>query len=112
MRMTKCYLCEKGELKRVRKPYFLYGENLGNFEAEQCNKCEELFYSEQTSRQMTDAAKTKGLWGLNAEGKIGQSGTTLDIRLPKRIIDFMNLKKGENVKIHPESRNRIIIDTF
>jgi hypothetical protein len=108
--MTKCYLCEKGALKRVKTPYKLYGEYLGNFESEQCNKCGETFYSEETSRKMTEAAKKKGLWGLNAESKIGQSGTTLDIRLPKRIIEFMKLKKGEHVKIYPEDKKRIVME--
>ena len=60
---------------------------------------------------MTESAKKKGLWGLNAESKIGQSGTTLDIRLPKKIIEFMNLKKGESIKIYPEGKNKIVIET-
>ncbi len=109
--MTKCYMCEKGELRKTTTPYRLYGEYLGDFEAEKCGKCCETFYSEETSIKMTEAAKKKGLWGLNAQTKVGQSGTTLDVRLPKKIIEFMKLKKGENVKIYPESRNKIVIET-
>ena len=108
--MVKCYICEKGELKNVKLPYNLYGEYLGDFEAEQCSKCGEVFYSEGTSRKMTQAAKAKGLWGLNAESKIGQSGTTLDIRLPKKLIEFMKLKKGVPVKIYPEDKKRVVIE--
>lgn len=108
--MMKCYICKNGELKKVTLPYKLYGEHLGDFEGEQCNKCDEVFYSEETSRKMTKAAKAKGLWGLNAESKIGQSGTTLDVRLPKRIIEFMNLKKGGQVKIYPEDKRKLIIE--
>ena len=110
VQMTKCYMCEKGELKRTKAAYKLYGEYLGDFEAEKCNKCGEIFYSEEASRKMTQAAKDKGLWGLNAESKIGESGTTLDIRLPKRIIEFMNLKKGEPVKVYPEDKKRLIVE--
>lgn len=109
--MMKCYMCEKGELKKVKLPYRLYGEYLGDFEAEKCTKCGEIFYSEETSRRMTQAAKEKGLFGLNAQSKIGQSGTTLDIRLPKRVIEFMKLKKGEPVRIYPEDRKRLVIET-
>jgi len=108
--MTKCYICEKGTLQKVKKPYRLYGEYLGDVQAEQCIKCAEVFYSEETSKKMTEAAKKRGLWGLNAESKIGQSGTTLDIRVPKKIIDFMNLKKGEAVKIYPEDKNKLIVE--
>ena len=106
----KCYICEKGELIRVKTPYKLYGEYLGDFDAEQCSNCKEVFYSEEISRKMTEAAKKKGLWGLNAESKIGQSGTTLDVRLPKRVIDFMKLKKGASVKIYPEDKKRLVIE--
>jgi YgiT-type zinc finger domain-containing protein len=109
--MTTCYICETGTLKKVTRPYRVYGEYLGDFEAEKCSNCGEIFYSEETSRKMTETAKKKHLWGLNAESKIGQSGTTLDIRLPKRIIEFMNLKKGGSVKIYPEDKKRIVIET-
>lgn len=106
----KCYICEKGTLRKVKQPYRLYDEYLGDFEAEKCSACGEIFYSEGTSRKMTEAAKAKGLWGLNAESKVGQSGTTLDIRLPKRVIEFMNIKKGEAVKIYPEDRRRLVVE--
>ena len=108
--MTLCYLCGKGALKKEAKPYILYGVSLGSFEAEVCGKCGETFYNEDVSRAMTAAAKEKGLWGLAAETKIGQSGTTLDVRLPKRIIEFMNLKKGEVVKLYPDGTKRLIIE--
>ena len=106
----KCYICEKGELNSVKTPYRLYGEYIGDFDAEQCSICKEVFYSEDTSRKMTEVVKKKGLWGLNAESKIGQSGTTLDVRLPKRVIDFMKLKKGAHVKIYPEDKKRLVIE--
>ena len=41
--------------------------------------------------------------------KIGQAGSTLDIRLPKRIIKFFDLKKGEEVTIYPEDKNKMIV---
>ncbi len=50
---TFCYICGKGELKAIVKPYVL---------------------------------------------------------LPKRIIDFMDIKKGKPVKIYPESRSRIVVE--
>lgn len=108
--MTVCYLCGEGELLRKKVPYELYGEHLGDFDAEVCAKCGETFFDENTSRKMTEAAKKKGLWGLSAETKIGQSGSTLDVRLPKRIIEFMNFKKGDAVKIYPEGKKRLVIE--
>ncbi len=107
----KCYICEEGELSNKKIDYCLYGVKLGKFDAEICSRCGEVFFAEETSNKMTKLAKQKGLWGLASQTKIGQSGTTLDIRLPKSIINFMQLKKGEDVRIYPEDRHRIIVET-
>jgi YgiT-type zinc finger domain-containing protein len=107
--MEKCYICEKGNLEKKKVDYKLYGISLGKFDAEVCNKCKETFFSEETSKQMTKIAKKRGLWNLQAKTKIGQAGTTLDIRLPKKIINFLQIKKGEEVKIYPESKDKLII---
>ena len=105
----KCYICEKGNLIKKSVDYMLYGVNLGKFKAEVCDKCNETFFNEDTSKMMTEAAKKQGLWGLNAKTKIGQSGTTLDIRLPKKIITFLQLKKGREVEIYPQGKNKLVI---
>ena len=89
--------------------YSLYGIILGKFNAEVCNKCREVFFDEETSKKMTQLAKEKGLWGLQTKTKIGQAGTTLDIRLPKKIIDFLNLQKGKEIEIYPEGKNKLVI---
>jgi len=31
--------------------------------------------------------------------------------VPKKIIDFMNLKKGEPIRIYPEDKKRLVIET-
>lgn len=108
--MTKCYLCEKGILRVREVPYNLYGETVGKFKADVCEECGETFFDEETSAKITLATKAKGLWGIEAKTKIGQAGSTLDIRLPKRIIEFLNLKKGEEVSMYPESKKKLIIE--
>ena len=105
----KCYICESGNLTKKKVDYKLYGTNIGKFYAEVCDKCGEIFFDENTSKKMTEIAKKKGLWGLQTKTKVGQAGTTLDIRLPKRIIEFLNLKKGKEVEIYPEGKNKLII---
>ncbi|MDP3766333.1 MAG: YgiT-type zinc finger protein [Nanoarchaeota archaeon] len=105
----KCYICESGNLTKKKVDYKLYGVNIGKFYAEVCDKCGEIFFDENTSKKMTEIAKKKGLWGLQTKTKVGQAGTTLDIRLPKRIIEFLNLKKGKEVEIYPEGKNKLII---
>ena len=106
----KCYLCGKGKLVKKKVDYVLYGQPLGKYDAEVCSQCGEEFYDEKTFDKMTAKAKEKGLWGLQAKTKIGQSGTTLDIRLPKRIIDYLKLKKGKEVIVYPESKHRLVVE--
>lgn len=110
MTMTNCYMCERGELKAKKVPYAVYDVPVGKFDAEVCSKCGETFFTEETSKEITRATKQKGLWGLGATTKVGEAGSTLDIRLPKKIIAFLNLKKGEEVAIYPESKKRLIIE--
>ena len=105
----KCYICEKGNLTKKGVDYKLYGVSIGKFNAEVCGKCGETFFDESESKKMTEIAKKRGLWGLQTRTKIGQAGTTLDIRLPKRIIEFLNLKKGKEVEIHPEGKNKLVV---
>ena len=109
--MTKendCWDCGKKLVKR-NVEYTLYGISIGFFPALVCDSCNETIFSEGTSKNITRIVKEKGLWGLQAKTTVGQAGKTLDVRLPKRIIDFMNLKKGTEVTITPESENKIVI---
>ncbi|MFH1316473.1 MAG: hypothetical protein ABII01_03080 [Candidatus Woesearchaeota archaeon] len=103
-----CWECRK-KMKDKQVEYSLYGQKIGKFPAKVCEKCNETIFSEETSKKITQIVKQKGLWGLQVKTKVGQSGSTLDIRLPKKIIEFFNLKKGEEVTIYPEDKDKMII---
>ena len=105
---NSCWECGK-KMKDKQVDYSLYGIKVGTFPAKVCEKCDETYFSEETSKKMSDIAKKKGLWGLQVKTKIGQAGSTLDIRLPKKIIDFLKLKKGEEVTIYPENEHKLVI---
>ncbi|MBI3032694.1 hypothetical protein HYY69_04420 [Candidatus Woesearchaeota archaeon] len=107
--IEKCYICEKGNLHDKKVAYTLYGVSLGKFNAQVCSACGEIFYDEEESKKMTALAKKKGLWDLKAKTKIGEAGTTLDIRLPKKIIEFLELEKGKEVEMLPEGKNKLVI---
>ncbi len=104
-----CWECNEKMIKK-EVDYSLYGIKIGKFPALVCPKCGETYFSEETSKKITEITKKKGLWGLGAKTKIGQAGSTLDIRLNKQIINFMELKKGKEVNVYPESKNRLIMD--
>ena len=105
----KCYICGKAELVRKKIDYIFLGENLGRFEAEVCNAFHEQFFDEKTSIDVEKIAKSKGLWGIEAKTKVAEVGNSYAIRINKKIIDFMSLKKGEEVRLIPESRNRLVM---
>ena len=105
----KCWECDAAMVHK-KVDYSLHGVKIGKFPALVCATCGESYFSEETSKKITEITKERGLWGLAAKTKIGQAGSTLDIRLNKKIIDFMKLKKGKEVNIYPESNNRLIIE--
>jgi hypothetical protein len=107
----KCALCEKGTLHKKKAPFAMYGTALGLFDAEVCSACDEVFFTEDSSDKIDEIAKKKGLWGLEARTRIGQVGNSIDVKISKKLAAFAGMKKGEEVRIYPESKNRLIIET-
>lgn len=103
-----CWDCGKKMIIRDVE-YSLYGKIIGTFPAIVCPTCNEPFFSEEVSKKITQLVKEKNLWGLEAKTKIGQAGKTLDIRLPKKIIEFAHLQKGLEITITPENPNKLVI---
>lgn len=79
--MTKCPLCEKGELKKGKIKETMFGVFLGEFQVEICSSCNESFTDEETTRQIQELAKKKGLWGLGLKTKVTKTGNSLAVRI-------------------------------
>ncbi|MBD3304425.1 hypothetical protein GF343_04720 [Candidatus Woesearchaeota archaeon] len=109
MKRTKCEECG-GKITKKLVPFKMYGIKLGDFPAEICAKCNEEVYDEETVEKINEIAKKKGLWGLESRTKVGEVGNSLDIRINKKIADFIGLEKGKDILVHPENKRRIIID--
>lgn len=107
--MKKCYICGKGELKKKIIPYKLYGIEVGKYKGEKCTKCGEVFYNEEEFDRMTKKVKELGLWGLETKTKVTKVGNSLDIRINKKIVEFLNIKQGEEVTVYPESKGKLVI---
>ncbi len=89
--------------------YKQFGIALGMFEAEVCTKCGETIFSMKEAKRIEVEAKKRGVWGLTAKTKIGISGNSLDVRIDKHIADFLNLRKGTEVTLHPEGKDKLVI---
>ena len=108
----KCYECGIGVLTNKEVPYALHGVQLGIFKAEVCSNCGEKFFSTETSKKIEEAAKKHKLWGMHSTTRVGQSGNSLDIRIAKPLAEFVGLSKGMEVLVHPEGKNRLVIERF
>ncbi|MFH1915939.1 MAG: hypothetical protein ABIJ21_01625 [Nanoarchaeota archaeon] len=107
----KCYVCGKGNLEHKKMPFSMYGIRLGTFDAETCPACNEIFFTEESSDKIDTIAKKKGLFGLEAKTKIGKVGNSIDVKISKRLAEFAGLKKGEEVRIYPEGKKKLVIET-
>ncbi|MBI2668775.1 hypothetical protein HYX14_02950 [Candidatus Woesearchaeota archaeon] len=70
---------------------------------------EEIF-DEKTSEAIDEAAKKKGFWGLGAPATITPVGSSIAVVINKRIADFMGLKKGKEVFVHPKDKHKITME--
>lgn len=104
--MVKCYECEKGNLVKKNIPYTRYGTNIGKFPALVCSKCNEVFYEGNSVEKIEKKLKAKGLWGLGIKTVVGTSGTSLDIKISKKLEHFFDLKKGQEILVEPVSRRK------
>ena len=109
MKLNKCPECE-GKIEEKKLNYTLIGVNLGKFNTLVCNKCKRQFYEDTELDKIDKVAKEKKLWGLEHRTKLNILGNSLAIRFSKNQIEFSKLKKGEEVLIYPESKNKIIIE--
>tara|TARA_Y100000310_G_scaffold341246_1_gene439795 strand:- start:1335 stop:1661 length:327 start_codon:yes stop_codon:yes gene_type:complete len=107
--MEKCDECG-GKVVKKDVEFKVYGEILGKFPAEVCNTCGEKVFDEATSDRIDEIAKKKGLWGLGASAKVIQVGNSTAVVINKKLADFVDLKKGEEVYIHPESKKKLVLD--
>ncbi len=105
----KCPICEKEELHRKKVEYIQFGVSLGKFDALVCPACDETIFEGNTSKRIETLAREKGIWGLAKKTTIGTSGSSLDVKIPKSIVDFLGLEKGREAIVEPLGKNKIEI---
>lgn len=108
--MEKCYECGKGNLIKKKVKYNLYGMEIGEYPAEVCDKCGEVFFDSNALAKIEKKTKELGIFGLRRKAKVGTSGNALDIKLSKRLIEFFKIKKGQELEIEPINKNRFEVE--
>lgn len=110
--MDKCDECRKGVLREKKVDYFLFGQNLGKYNALVCDSCHETVFTGETVKVIEKKAKEKGMWGMAAKTRIGTSGNALDVKLHKAIVNFMHLKKGQEIVVEPINEKRFQVEVI
>lgn len=105
----KCVFCNSATEGKIVN-YAEMGVNLGKFKAEVCKKCGETFFNSEIARKIQAKLKELGLFGLAKKTKVAEVGNSIAIRIPKRLAEFVGLKKGQEVLITPEEKNRLSIE--
>ena len=103
----KCVLC-KGELKEGIIEYKEFGISFGKFPAKVCTKCGESYFEGNIVDNIQKKSKEFGLFGLKKDVKIAKVGNSLAVRIPKKIAEFLKLKKGEETSVYPDNHRLII----
>ena len=104
----KCVMCDGKTIKKTIE-HKEFGISLGNFKAEACKKCGEVYFDEKTAEKIQQKSKQLGLFGLAKKAKIAEVGNSIAIRIPKDVAEFLNLKKGREVLIFPEGKQGLHI---
>lgn len=103
--------CEEcgGNVVNKSVDYVYLGQNLGKFPAEVCTRCGEEVFEEEVTKKVAAIAKQKGIWGISDRGRINKIGSSLGVIINKKIAQFLELKKGEEIIMYPENKKRLII---
>lgn len=86
------------------------GFDLGVYVADVCPSCGEVFWKENDVRRMEQRAKKIGIWGLEQKTKVATVGNSLAVRIPKRLANFLGLRHGAEVLIHPMGKDKLVIE--
>ena len=60
--------------------------------------------------RIEEAAKAKGVWGLGAQTTITKTGNSLAVRIPKKLADFLRVRQGQAVYLHPNRKGLLVIE--
>ncbi len=105
----KCVFCNSVTEEKVVN-YVETGIHFGKFKAMVCTKCGETFFDSETAGKIQAKSKELGLFGLAKRTKVAEVGNSMAIRVPKRLAEFVGLKKGQEVLIKLREKNELSIE--
>jgi len=108
--LKKCPVCGKGNLRRGVIDEEMFGLSLGRYQAEICEACGESFLDTSAIEKIEKKAKELGIRGLAKKVTVRRSGNSLVVRIPSELVKFVGLKEGVEALLHPEGKNKLIVE--
>ena len=109
MKRSKCEECG-GKIARKKISYDYLGQHIGKFPAEVCTSCGEVVFDEAASDKIEIVIKQRSLYGLASTTKVAVAGSSLVIRISKKLARFLDIEKGDEVEIYPDGKRRAVIE--
>ncbi|MBS3133351.1 hypothetical protein J4470_04510 [Candidatus Woesearchaeota archaeon] len=105
----KCVFCNSVTEERL-VDYEEVGVKFGKYKAHVCKKCGEAYFDSGIAEIIQKKSKDLGLFGLAKKTKVAEIGNSLAIRVPKRLAEFVGLKKGKEVTLMVKEKNQLNIE--
>ena len=106
MKCPNCY--SKVNAGKIKEEYL--GHFLGEFDGWICPKCSETFLDAESVKKAQARAKELGILGLSEKTQIAKSGNSLVVRIKKNLADYLKIKEGGSVYLHPEGKNKLVVE--
>ncbi|MBU0662860.1 type II toxin-antitoxin system MqsA family antitoxin [Candidatus Micrarchaeota archaeon] len=107
----KCVCGEKLEEIKTEMDFFDGKVIVRDVKAHYCPKCkEELFDSKEGDRIFNEVSKLNIAQPFESRKKIAKVGNSFAIPVSKEIADYMQIKKGGDIKIKVQNQKRLVID--
>lgn len=118
--MKECPLCG-GKVEETKTSLSLFNGKIkiSPIVAFECSSCNEVFIDEEESKRIDRITNIEPYrkqieemrkHQFRLRRKVGYSGRTLIVRIPKDIEKSISLRKGDEIEIYPEGKNKIVIE--
>lgn len=105
-----CAECNvKMKLGVIPKYDYEGGYTLHNVKAYKCQKCNNIFFTEEQAHEMEARTSELKEHEFGFERKIAVSGKSLIVGIPVELVDHLHIKKGQKVKIVPIAKEGFMI---
>jgi len=118
--LKECPICG-GDVQKIETELSLFNGKIkiNPIVGYECKNCIEIFIDEEESKKIDRMINSEPYrtqidemrkYRFRLRRKVGYSGRSLVVRIPKDIEQVLSLRNGEEIEIYPEGKNKIVIE--